>query len=265
MLRSFNSSRRAFDRGTLLGHQVLFFEPDGGANPSGGTGGQGGSGGQGAADDRQNLQGLLARHQGDAMAVVATLLSENHGLRDERRTLRGQIPAQGAVVLTPEQAQQWTAYQGLGDLAALQQQIQQSQTAQSELAGLRREKLIGDVAAIGDGTQPYKASVLNQLPGADKLDFQIREADGKKSVVVKVGDKETPLADYVKTTWADFMPALTAVPGQQNGGTSFVQQNAGGGAPSGIDAALKRFQDQRDAAANPLNPAAAAAARSPLA
>ena len=233
------------------------YEPDtGGAGA--GTGNPGGGNPNPAtppADDRQNLQGLLQRHNNDAMAVIATLLSENHGLRDERRTLRGQIPAQGAVVLTAEQATAWQSYQQLGALDALQQQLQGAQTAQTELASLKRSALIRDAAEVAG----YKASVLGKLPGADKLDFQIREVeqDGKKakSVVVKDGDKETPLDAYAKTNWSDFLPALQAA--QQSGqqGTTFVRQDAGGAAPaSALDAYAKRFQEQRDGQPNPLAP-----------
>jgi hypothetical protein len=237
------------------------YEPDSG-NPSGGNPGGGTSANQ--ADDRQNLQGLLQRHNNDAMAVIATLLTENHGLRDERRTLRGQLPAQGAVVLSAEDAVRWQTYQQLGAVDALTQQLQGAQTAQTELASLRRESLLGKVQEVSG----YKASVLGKLPGADKLDFQIREVeqDGKKeqTVVVKEsgtagsgGDKETPLADYAKTHWADFLPALQATQAQQSAGTTFVRQDASGTAPAGaLDAYAKRFQEQRDAAPNPLAPVA---------
>jgi hypothetical protein len=240
--------------------QLRFFEPDTGNNPAG-TGGTGDM-------DRQNLQGLLQRHNNDAMAVVATLLSENHSLRDERRTLRGQLPAQGAVVLSPEQATQWQAYQQLGALDVLQGALSERTTLQGQLAGLQREKLIGDVAAIGDGSRPWKASVLGQLPGADKLEFAIGETtkDGKqvKIVTVKDGDKQTPLADYASAHWADFLPALQAAPAVQQSGTNWPRQDAGNApAPGGaLDDYAKRFQDQRDKAHNPLAPAAPP--RSPL-
>ena len=245
------------------------YEPDTG-NPSGGNpnpnpanppADPAGSG----AGDRQNLQGLLQRHQGDAMAVIATLLSENHSLRDERRTLRGQLPAQGAVVLSAEDATRWQAYVQLGAVDALTQQLQGAQTTQAELASLRRESLLGKVQEVSG----YKASVLGKLPGADTLDFQIREVekDGKKAptVIIKDGDKEAPLADYAKANWADFLPALQVTQSPQPTGTTFVRQDAGGSpAPSStLDAYAKRFQEQRDAAANPL--AAPAATRSPLA
>jgi hypothetical protein len=242
--------------------QLRFFEGDNGNNPAGGTG-SAGIGGQGDTD-RQNLQGLLARHQGDALAVVATLLSENHSLRDERRVLRGQLPAQGAVVLSPEQATQWQNYQQLGAVDVLTSALTERTTLQGQLTGMQREKLIGDVASLAN----YKASVLGQLPGADKLTFEIREStvDGKqvKAVVVKDGTAETPLTQYAQTHWADFLPALQAAPAQQQAaGTTFVAQNPGGGQPaSPLDAYAKKLQEQRDSVPNPLSPVAA---RSPIA
>lgn len=239
-------SRRAFDRGILFGRHTLFFEPDRG----------GGSGNNPPTDDRQNLQGLLQRHQGDALAVVSTLLAENHSLRDERRQLRSQLPPQGAVVLNEQQAGQWTAYQQLGTVEALTQERTTAQTTQTELTGLRRESLLNKV----EGASGYKASVLGRLAD-DKIGFEIREADGKKSVIVKDGDKETPLAEYAQAKWADFLPALTAASAQgqaqqQPAGTSFVPQNAGGAAPGGDVATnfLKQAQAARDAAPNPLAP-----------
>lgn len=257
MLRSF-VSRTPAHTATLARLGLIAFEPDTGTNPAGGQGGQGDN-----QDDRQNLQGLLQRHNNDAMAVIATLLSENHGLRDERRQLRGQLPAQGAMVLSGDQATQWQSYQQLGAVADLQTALKDRDSAQGELANLRRDALIRDVAEVAG----YKASVLGKLPGADKLAFEVRatEKDGKpvKSVVIKEGDKETPLADYAKAQWADFLPALTAGQSQQPAGTSFVQQSAGGtAAASPLDDYAKRFQEQRDKAANPLAPAAT---RTPLA
>jgi hypothetical protein len=129
-------------------------------------------------------------------------------------------------------------------------------TLQTQLSGMQREKLIGDVAGVAG----YKASVLGQLPGADKLTFEVREStvDGKqvKAVVVKDGTAETPLTQYAQTHWADFLPALQSAPVQQQpAGTTFVAQNPGGGQPaSPLDAYAKQLQAQRDSAPNPLAP-----------
>jgi hypothetical protein len=233
------------------------YEPDNGGGNSGGNPNPNPNPASGDPQgDRQNLQGLLQRHNNDAMAVIATLLSENHSLRDERRTLRGQLPAQGTVVLSAEDATRWQAYQQLGAVDALTQQLQGAQTTQAELAKLQRERVIASAAEVAG----YKASVLGQLPGADKLDFQIREVEqgGKKAkaVVIKEGDKETPLAQYAETNWSDFLPSLRATQTQQQpAGTTFVRQDAGGTAPAGtLDAYAKRFQEQRDGQHNPLAP-----------
>lgn len=237
-------------------HQGLFFEPDGGANPGGGSGGNPPA--NPPADDRQNLQGLLARHNNDAMQVVATLLAENHQLRDERRQLRSQVPAQGAVVLAGDDAQRWQQYQQLGAIDALQQQLQAAQTAQSELTTLRRQAVLNDVQAASG----YKASVLAQLPGASDLTFAVREVtvDGRTAKAAFVTDKdgkEHPLADYAKGTWADFLPSLTANAQAAPGGTGFVPQNPGGNPPADLlTQHAQRFQQQRDQASNPLAPAA---------
>lgn len=225
------------------------FEGDGG-------GGTGGTGGNPAPTDAPNVQGLLDRHQGNAMGVIATLLSENHGYRERNRQLQAQLPAQGAVVLSPEQVATWTAYQQLGAPDVLTTQLQGATTAQTELARLQRERMVA-LAAEAAG---YKASVLAQLPGADKLTFEVREAeqDGKKvkTVVVKDGDKETPLADHAKSQWADFLPALQAQGGQPGApGVPFPRQDAGGNPPANtVDAYAQRYQAQRDAAPSPFAP-----------
>ena len=243
--------------------QLRFFEPDNGTNPAGGTSGQGAQGGQGEGD-RPNLQGLLQRHNNDALAVVATLLTENYGHRDRIRALSAQLPAQGAVVLTPEQAQTWQSYQQLGAVDVLTNALTERTALQGQLSGIQREKHLADVAGVAG----YKASVLGQLPGADKLTFEVRESvvEGKpiKAVVVKDGTAETPLDAYAKTHWADFLPALQAAPALATAtGTTFVAQNPGTGTPpaSPLDAYAKRLQEQRDSVPNPLAPVAA---RSPL-
>ena len=241
---------------STLGRPIRLYEPDRGSAPPAPAPAPAPTPVGAPADDRQNLQGLLQRHQGDAMAVIATLLSENHQLRDERRTLRGQVPAQGAVVLSGEAATQWQAYQQLGAPDALTQQLQAAETARQQLAGLQRSQLIRDVADAAG----YKPAVLARLAG-DTLAFAVRETtvDGKvaKTVVVTDGDTEQPLADYAKTQWADFLPSLTAA-APPPAGTGFVPQAPAGaqGAPDAVAAAIGRYQQQRDQVANPLAPAA---------
>jgi hypothetical protein len=231
----------------------LLFDPETGGGTSGGN--------PAPADDRQNLQGLLARHNNDAMQVVATLLAENHSLRDERRTLRSQLPPTGAVVLTAEQAQAWAAYQQLGTVEALTQERTAAQGVTGELASLKRQAVLRSVQDASGAN----ADVLAQLPGAEKLTFDVREsqADGKTVKTVFVKDEagaETELRAFVGAKFKAFEPAI--FPAAQSTpaptGTNFVPQNPGtGGAPADpLAAAAKAFQAQRDAAPSPFAPKA---------
>jgi hypothetical protein len=180
------------------------YEADNGGQGAG-NGGQQQQDDQGAAD-RQQLQGLLARHNNDAMAVVATLLSENHSLRDERRQLRGQIPAQGAVVLSGEQATAWQAYQQLGAIADVQTALTERETTQKELATLRQDLLLRDVASLAK----FDLDVLKTIGG--NLSYVIKDAteNGKavKQVLVKDGETETPIEKYAEAKWGKFLPSL---------------------------------------------------------
>ncbi|HMQ29152.1 MAG TPA: hypothetical protein PKD53_00425 [Chloroflexaceae bacterium] len=225
-------------------------EADGGA--------QGGAGGQQQQqqDPAEGLRNALQRANNDAMALAAQLYSENYQLRDRNRQLSAQAPAEGSVVLTREQAAQWTAYQQLGaDPAALATQLQGAQQAQQQLVSLQRQQLIGQVAEAAG----YKAAVLGQLPGSADLAFELRDVtvDGKavKQAFVKPRDGEAvALSAYARQHWADFLPALAAGQQQQTQGTPFPGQQPGGATPPAdpVAAFAQRAQQQRDAAPNPL-------------
>lgn len=174
----------------------------------------------------QSLQNLMQRQGGpDATAVL--LYQENRDYRERIRALEGQVPGEGAVVLSAEQAQQWRAYQQLGDPAALAESRQQ-------LTTLQRNALMRDAAAA----HGYKAEVLRDLPGIGDLTIEVREVekDGKKAKVAVVvdGDQQRPLPDLIAEKWAHFAPALTADSGSQNG-TPFTRQHTGGGSASSGD------------------------------
>lgn len=212
------------------------------------TSGQNTSGQNTALPD---VRGLLDRHNGDAMAVIATLLSENHSLRAERRELRARLPGEGAVVLSGEQAQAWQAYTALGAPDALQQQLQQATTAAQRLAALERERAIGEAAAVAG----FKPSVLAQLPGAADLTFEVSEVEqnGTKIKVASVKDKDgkmTPLIEYAKEHWPDFLPALTAT--QSATGARLIPQNVGTTPGNLLDSYIAAAQKRRDSAPNPF-------------
>lgn len=157
----------------------------------------------GATVDEQALMRLLEKH--------ADVLSDNHRLRGQRSTLKtqlteaqGKVPAEGGRVLSADEAVAYDAYVALGKPAELKQTIEASAGATTELAKLKRTETLRSAAEIAG----YKAAVLAQLAG--DLDIQTKPGkDGKPAAVVVVDGAETPLADYAKTHWEDFIPALT--------------------------------------------------------
>jgi hypothetical protein len=169
------------------------FEGDAG----GGTGG--GTPPPPANDPAAAFSNLMARSS-DAAALARQLFEENFRYRTELRDLQRQVPAQGAAVLTAEQAQAWQAYQQLGAPDQVQTTIQQAKKLQRDLE-------LRDVAGVAG----YSIDVLRTLAG--ELAFEVKDEtkDGKavKTVYVKGADGQAmPLETYAAAQWAAFMPAL---------------------------------------------------------
>lgn len=220
-----------------------------------------------AGDPAASFQRLLQKKEGDATALASQLYDENYRYRERIRELEKSAPAQGSVVLTAEQAAQWSTYQELGKAEDLKTVVSERDTLRTERDTLKRTQTLADVAAAAG----YKPSVLERL-GAD-LTYELRDVtvDGKtvKQAFVKDGDMVKPLSEYAAAQWSDFLPALqqTTQPtpdGQGQGqqqpprtqGAPFIQQNAGGPPPAGGDlqSLANSFQEQRDKAYNPLAP-----------
>lgn len=166
---------------------------------------------KGGGDDdkaRRNLQNLLDKKNGDAIALATDLLSENANLREDKRQLKKtQIP-EGAVVLTGKDAEKWTAFNELGTPDEIQQRINDSEAAVNERNELKAEKVISRAASIAG----YKSDVLADL--AKSKGFQIEvEGEGDAAKVVaryKDGEKDVskPLSEYVESSLAAYLPSL---------------------------------------------------------
>jgi hypothetical protein len=190
---------------------LINFLPLFSADDDGGSGGDGDGGRVRASDLRSQLGSQV-----DEQALMrllekqSELLSDNHRLRGEKRTLKEKVTSlearqtpENARVLTADETRLWEAYTALGAPDALKASLDASSGATAELATLKRQERIRAAAEAAG----YKASVLTQLAG--DLDIQTKEKDGKALPIVVADGKETPLADYAKTHWADFLPALT--------------------------------------------------------
>ena len=214
------------------------------------------------------LQALLAKANGDAMGVAGLLYSENFQYREQLRQLReqltaaqGRVPAEGTVVLTPEQAKTWAAYQALGTVDVISQGLKEKETALGELGSLRRAATLRDAAAAAG----FDPDVLGTLAGS--LEFELRDVttDGKtvRAAFVKDGQNQVRLEEYARQKWEKFTPALIPAAGRGqgsgaggSGGTQWPRQGAGdGGQP--LDVVAQFMQDQekaRQGRANPLMP-----------
>lgn len=218
------------------------------------------------------LQALLAKANGDAMGVAGLLYSENFQYREQLRQLKEQLaqaqakaPGEGAVVLTPEQAKAWTAYQALGTVEIVTQGLKEKETAQGELRTLRREQTLRQAAE----TCGFDADVLGTLAGGLEFVLQDVTAEGKTVKAAFVKDAQgaqVRLEEYARQKWEKFTPALIPARGQGGGGqwsgasgqqgTKLPAMNAGGGGqPADVVAAFLQAQEKAAAGkANPLLP-----------
>jgi hypothetical protein len=221
----------------------------------------------GESEQRDRPSDLLERYGKDALRLAEKLAEaqrDNYRLREKNRMLtteladaKGKAPADGARVLSKDEAAQWEAYTALGAPAALKTQIDTAQGAQGELAILKRERTIADAAAA----QKWPAATLAKLPSLKDKDLIVKdvEIDGTKvkQAFVAHDGKEHPLAEYVTTHDPEFLPALAAEAAiaQSGGGTPFVRQSAG--APpakqSAITAHLNRTYNRQGAKDNGTN------------
>lgn len=166
----------------------------------------------GKADPEAAFTKLLEKHNSDGMALARLLFNENHDLRQKNAEIRGKVPADGSVVLAPDQAKIWSDYQALGKPEDLRKIAREHPELASKVAGFEREKEIANYGEIAH----MKPSVLGVLADRDRVAFEVvdgkeKDGDGKPVpvVMVKAGDKApVPIDDYAKTHWGDFLDAL---------------------------------------------------------
>jgi hypothetical protein len=172
-----------------------------------------------AADPAEGYKKLLEKHNNDAAIVAGKLYDENHSYRQTIRELKGKVPADGSMVLNADQAKLWSNYLELGkpeEIVTLKNEHGQFATERQAAA---REKFHGEVAEA----HGYKVSVLSRLIDQDKIELELKDAsvNGKtvKVAHVKDGDNLTPLPDYAKAHWGEFLEVLPKTPAVRPIGT----------------------------------------------
>lgn len=172
----------------------------------------------GGNDPLVAFQNLLSRSS-SAETLAHRLFEENYGHRSRIRELEQLVPAQGATVLSAEQAALWQAYQQLGAPDAVQTTIQQAQQ-------LRRDLELRDVAAAAN----LQIDVLRTLAGDLAFEVKDETKDGRaiRTVYVKVDGKDIALEAYAAEKWAAFLPALRPAQMGQVGAPAIGATNPAG-------------------------------------
>jgi hypothetical protein len=168
------------------------------------------------SDPLAAFQNLMARAGSDAAALARQLFDENYRYRDRIRELEKTAPAQGAVVLSADDAAKWQAYQTLGAPADVQKTIEAGKTLQRDLE-------LRDVAAAAG----YSTDVLRTLAGDLAFEVRDEQKDNKpvKAVYVKVDGKDIPIETHATAQWAAFLPALKPVQAGQAGAPAIGASN----------------------------------------
>lgn len=213
------------------------------------------------------MQSLIEK-QGSSEKALELLLTENYELRAKNRTLREQIaekekdaPAEGSIILSPEEAKAWEAYKEIGKPEDLKKTVEERDTLKATANRLTRE---AEIASIAEA-HGFNPKVLIRLAG--DLEFEVKEIEheGKKisktSVIIpsEDGKRTTAVAldEYADKNWKEFIPALKAdtQKGSPNG-TPFIQQRQGAPATDDKDdivsMRLRQKQEASMAAPNPL-------------
>lgn len=199
-----------------------------------------------AEEIRNIVQGLLSQQPNQQ---VQTLMTENFGLREDRRVLRAEVETlkksqvpEDAIVLTGEDAETYDAFLELSlTPKQITEAITERDTLKGETAKMLKEQQVA-AAAEAEGLVPSK---LKQLAG--DLDIVIEEIEE----IAENGEKQRVKRAFVQTKGADnvvtktrltehevvkeFLSSLKA-DGQSTDaqgadgkkGTSFVKQGAGG-------------------------------------
>lgn len=262
----------------------------------------------GSGGEQQTAVHRLIVRFGTAEAAIGALLRDNHRYRERLREARSagkvtienpelerqvedlerenadlmrRVPAEGAVVLTKEQGEQWAAYQQLGAPKDVAEKLKQGTEAATALT----ERAAADLVAEAAGLAGFKPKVLQDLVKTKGLTVELRDqtVDGKavKVPFVKTSqsDAGTALGEYAKTHLADYLPALQAsgngggaggsggqgtgaqgtagAGGTAGSGVAFPNQTgtgSGGGGSDPVAAFLSKREEAAKQATNPLMP-----------
>lgn len=163
-------------------------------------------------DLSKSADGLVSKH-GDSTAALKVVIGENYEYRTRLREMKAQLPKDGGLVLSADDAKAFSAFRALGTPDELKTALEAGKTASDQVTRFAREKTHNHAASLTG----FKPSVLAALAEKDKAEIVVipgKDKAGKDIEVAHVkgeGDKTTPLAEYAESKWKDFLPALKVV------------------------------------------------------
>ena len=198
---------------------------------------------QGNVDLTEAVKAIIGK-AGEPTRAVEMLLEDNFKAREKGRTLKKELETltaeneslkkrtyveEGQVLLSGDDAKAWKLFSEQGGLEAFQ-------SASKELASLKKEQHLGQVAAA----MGWNAKVLTRIGG--DLDYEIKSEGDKPEILVKDGDKSVPLTEYAQREWKDFAASLNL---GTSGRTVIGQTPIEKGGEALTDDAIAADQDKR--------------------
>jgi hypothetical protein len=152
---------------------------------------------------------LIDKYGGGEFAVMR-LMEEKFQARERIRELEGKLPPAGSLVLSADEAKDWTDYRGLGSVSDIRKVKKDAETASAEVARRTREDHLSSVAdAMKIPAENRKAFLKLAVDGEHVIkDEQDDKKQPVKRVYVKVKDGETEKEMPADEAYAEYLPLL---------------------------------------------------------
>jgi hypothetical protein len=182
----------------------------------------------------------LTKKVGDLEKDNQKQRDEIRGLRDDKKALEAKLPADGAVVLTGDDAAAWPRYAKLGKPDELEGAVTERDTLKKDAAARAWEDRV-KAAAEAEGWGGKPGILKLALRGLEDHVLEVRDEKGDKgeakvAYIKEPGEGKSArkLRDFLKDREPEVLEALGAAAGQQQrrtgtDGLPFVPQRTGEG------------------------------------
>lgn len=199
------------------------------------------------SDPGKGFEALMAKHNSDALRVAEKLYDDNHTLREKLRDTRGKVPADGSVVLSPDEAKAWSEYLKLGKAEDVKASLDQGKAATGELAKSKQAEFHQAVAE----TLGWKPSLTSDILAKHSLTPELKDENDRGKAVkvayVQHEGKSVKLADFVKERDPDYLAVLPTGskvgPARPNAPPGSYVPNAPPPAPGSGDPIQQAYQE----------------------